>query len=251
MNAAKTRIVAGTATLAIANLASCLHAQSLSPSYDYAYNPPNNAAPTGASPHAYYQPLASRCYLGFDAGVALQQDITLRDGVGDSEKITFDPGVRLDGMLGYQFTKRWAAEIEFGIIANQVKHSYALGTDYMSVTYMEFPILVNAIYTLPLNKSKSCSLYFGAGAGGVFTQYTDEYGDQTEGDTVFAYQGQAGFRWAINRQWELGVAYKFLATAEQDVGSGVAYNGHEFVATEFKSDGTMTHSILATLTWRF
>ena len=251
MKTTKTRFFAGAITLALANSISSLHAQSPPPASAINDNPPVTGTPNGGPPHGYYAPLDGRLYLGFDAGVALLQDVTISDNFGDSEKVTFDPGVRLDMMLGYQFTENWAAEIEFGLIANQVKQSYMLGTDYMSVTYLQLPILLNGIYTLPLNKSKSCSVYFGAGVGGVFSQYTNEYGDQTPGDTAFAYQGMAGFRWAINRQWELGLGYKFLGTTESDVGSGVAYDGYTCTPTEFKSDGTMTHSILATLTYRF
>ena len=187
-------------------------------------------------------------YFGFDAGVALQQDVTISDSIGDSEKVTFDPGVRLDWMLGYQFNEHWAAEFEFGLIANRVKHSDMLGTDYFSVTYFQFPVLVNGIYTLPLNRSKSCSVYFGAGLGGVFSQFIDEYGDNTPGESAFAYQGLAGFRWAINPRWEAGLGYKFLGTAEHDVGDGWDSNGNP---TAFKADGSVTHSILATVTYRF
>jgi opacity protein-like surface antigen len=244
MKTIKNKTLIGAAALA----GTCLLPNAYAQPNAYSYDTPARTTYAGMPAGGYRSPLEGKLYLGFDAGVALQQDVTISDSIGDSEKITFDPGVRLDCMLGYQFTEHWAAELEFGLIANQVKHSYALGTDYYSVTYFQFPVLVNGIYTLPLNKSKSCSVYFGAGIGGVFSRYMDEYGDETPSESAFAYQGLAGFRWAINPQWELGLGYKFLGTAEHDVGGGWDSNGNP---TEFKSDGTMSHSILATLTFRF
>ena len=245
MKTAKTKILAGAAALALAGSASSLPAQP----YNYYYDMPNPGAQVGPAPHdAYVSPFNDKLYLGFDGGVALQQDVTLQDSIGDSEKVTFNPGARLDMMLGYKFTEHWAAEVELGFIANGVSRSYALGTDYAGVTYLQLPVLVNGIYTLPLNKSKTCLAYFGAGIGGVFSKYMDDYGDETPGDSAFAYQVQTGVKWAAGRRWEVGVAYKFLGTTGHDVGSGWDSMGNP---TEFTSDGTMTHSILATLTCRF
>lgn len=240
MKTSLNQIFTGAFCLAIAAPALRLHGQP----YDYQYYPP----PAGARPGGYATPFNGKMYLGFDAGVALQQDITITDTIGDSDKASFDPGARLDMMVGYQFTRNWAAEFEMGLIANDVSHSYVLGTDYDRVTYLQLPMLVNGIYTLPLNKSKSCSVYFGAGVGGVFSKYTNEWGGETPGDSAFAYQGLAGFKWAFRPRWEAGVAYKFLGTTGHDVGPGWDSNGNP---TEFTSDGTMTHSILATLTVKF
>jgi opacity protein-like surface antigen len=245
MRATKTKILAGTAALVLAGSASSLQAQL----YNYYYGSPNPGAQASPAPHdAYVSPFNDKLYLGFDAGVALQQDVTISDSIGDSEKITFSPGARLDMMLGWQFTKRFAAEFELGFVANKVSHSYALGTDYTDVTYLQLPMLVNGIYTLPLNKSETCLVYFGAGIGGVFSKYMDDYGDETPGDSAFAYQAQAGIKWAVGRRCDLGLAYKFLGSTGHDLGSGWDSNGDP---TAFTSDGTMSHSILATFTVRF
>lgn len=245
MNPTKIKILASTVTLALAQSAMNLHAQS----YDYRYDSPYPVAPTRPFSGPYYATtLNDKLYLGFDAGLALQQDITISDSIGDSDEVTFDPGVRLDMMLGYKFTGNWAAEVELGLIANDVSRSYALGTDFMSVTYIQFPVLVNGIYTLPLNKSKSCSAYVGAGVGGIFSKYSNEFGGETPGDSAFAFQGMVGIKYAINQRWDFGIAYKFLGTTGHDIGPGWDSNSNP---TEYKSDGTMTHSILATLTCKF
>ena len=195
----------------------------------------------------YKTPLIGKFYFGFDAGAALQQDITLSDSVGDSEKVTFDPGARMDIQLGYAFTTNWAMEMEMGIIANQVKYSYALGTDFTTVNLIELPVLLNVIYSRPLGSH--CSIYAGGGAGGVFIHYEDENYDTTPTASTFGYQGLVGFRYAFSRKWDLGVGYQILGTTGYDVGSGVAYDG--YTPTEYKSNGNLTQSILVTCSCKF
>ncbi len=245
MNATKSRILAGTATFVLANFTSCLQAE---PSLLACYEAPYSNAPVGAAPRRYdATPLSGKVYLGFDAGAAFQQDITITDSVGDSDKVAFGTGARLDCELGYNFTKNWAAELEVGLIINPVAHSYVLGTDFMSVDFTELPVMLNVIYTQPLGHHFMA--YAGGGVGGVFSEYSDEFGDTTPSDSAFAFQGMAGVKYAINERWDLGVAYKFLGTTGHDVGPGVAYDGT--TPTEYKSDGTLTHSVLVALTCKF
>jgi opacity protein-like surface antigen len=217
-----------------------LQAQPASPVNSSATNSP-------AAGPGYKAPLAGNLYVGFDLGAALQQDIALSDGVGDSEKIAFDPGARLDVQLGYCLTPNWAVELEMGFIANQVKYSYALGTDYSTVNLVELPLLLNVIYSRPLGGHFSA--YVGGGVGGVFINYQDEYGDTTPTASTFGYQGMAGFRYILSRKWEIGVGYKLLGTTGYDVDSGIAYDG--FTPTEYKSTGNLTQAILLTFTCRF
>jgi opacity protein-like surface antigen len=239
------KILTGAVALALANLGSNLPAQ---PSLPAGYDAPHSGAPARTMPGRYYvTPPSGKWYLGFDAGVALQQDITLSDSVGDSDTVTFDPGATLDCEMGYNFTSNWAAELEIGLIANPVALSSALGTDFMSVDYTELPVMVNVIYTRPLGHHFSA--YVGGGLGGVFSDYSNEFGGTTPSDSVFAFQGMAGVKYAVNERWDVGIAYKFLGTTGHDVGPGVAYDG--ITPTEYKSDGTMTHSFLLALTGKF
>jgi opacity protein-like surface antigen len=245
MKATKSKILAGVVTLALANSPSSLQAQSSLPAY---YDAPYSGTSTGTMPGRYYAtPLSGKLYLGFDAGAAWQQDITISDSVGDSDRVTFGTGARLDCEPGYNFTKNWAAELEVGLIINPVAHSYVLGTDFMSVDFTELPVMVNVIYTRPLGHHFSA--YVGGGVGGVFSDYSNEFGDTTPSDSAFAFQGMAGVKYAINERWDIGVAYKFLGTTGHDVGPGVAYDLS--TPTEYKSDGTMTHSFLVALTCKF
>jgi opacity protein-like surface antigen len=242
MKTTKRMLLTGTAIFALANSVSPLQAQQLLSYYD--------APHSGMMPGYHYQlpPPTGKVYLGFDIGAALQQDITIKDTFGESEKVNFDPGVRFDFQAGYNFTTDWAAEMELGVVVNQVKDSVVFGTDFMEVDLVELPIMVNVIYTQPLGRGFSACI--GGGIGGVFSDYSNEYGGTTKSDATLAFQGIAGLKYTINERWDTGVSYKFLGTTEHDIGSGVALFDHAS-PTEYTSGGTMTHSILIALTCRF
>ena len=245
MHAAKSSILCAAVALAMTNWPMALRAQTATST---SLNTPTFSLPGGvASSPGYAMPLSGKLYLGFDGGAALQQSITLSDSVGDSERVAFDPGARLDMQLGYNLTTNWAVELEFGLIISPVKYSYALGTDYMGVDLVEFPVLVNVIYSHPLGRH--FSVYVGGGVGGVFSHYEDEYGDTTPSGSAFGYQGMAGVKYALSKKMDLGAGYKILGTAGYNVASGVAYDG--FTPTEYKSSGNLTQSFLLTLTCKF
>jgi opacity protein-like surface antigen len=239
MKTTKIRLLAAAAALAALNWAPCISAQSPVPAYHDAlyYGPPTRS---------FLPPPTGKLYVGFDVGAAFQQDILLYDTIGDSEQVTFGTGVRLDCEMGYNFTTNWATELEIGLIDNPVKKSAILGTDFMNVDLIELPIMVNVIYTRPLGRHFSA--YLGGGVGGAFSDYSNEFGGTTEGDSTFAYQGLAGFKYTISERCDLGLTYKFLGTTQHDVGAGFDSNGNP---TEFKSDGTMTHAVLLVLNCKF
>jgi opacity protein-like surface antigen len=245
MNAIKSRILGAAVALAMVDRPMAVQAQT--PTSTSADSPTFGTPGVAASSASYATPLSGKLYFGFDCGAARQRSITLSDSAGDSERVAFDPGARLDTQLGYNFATNWAVELELGLIISPVKYSYALGTDYMGVSLVEFPVLVNVIYSRPLGRH--FSVYAGGGVGGVFSHYEDEYGDTTPSASAFGYQGMAGVKYVINQKCDLGVGYKILGTAGYNVASGVAYDG--FTPTEYKSSGNLTQSILATLTCKF
>ena len=61
-------------------------------------------------------------------------------------------------------------------------------------------------------------------------------------DYTFAYQAELGFKYSLSKYIDLGLAYKFVGTTDH---SWTDNN------TNLKTDGTMTHAIIATVTWRF
>jgi OmpA-OmpF porin, OOP family len=231
-------------TFALANGVSGLQAQCSVPAY---YDAPYYGAPPVTTPGRYYlPPPTGKVYVGFDAGPAFQQNITISDTIGDTDRATFGTGVRLDCQFGYNFTTNWAAELDTGMIICPVNNSVVLGTDFMQVDFVELPIMANVIYTRPLGRHFSA--YVGGGVGGAFSDYNNEFGGTTTSDSTFAFQGLAGLKYTIDERWDLGLTYKFLGTTQHDLGAGFDSNGNP---TEFKSDGTMTHSVLLTLTCRF
>ena len=93
--------------------------------------------------------------------------------------------------------------------------------------------------------------YVGAGVGGAATYLTAQnvplfgFGCHTSyssTDFTFAYQATAGLKYAISENIELGIAYKFTGTTDHNWSD----NG-----VTFKTDGTVTHAVLASLTWKF
>ena len=239
MKTVKMRLLTGTAALAAINWAAGLQAQSFLPDF---YAAPHYSG----SDHAYLSSTSGKVYFGFDGGAAFQQPINLYDSIGDNEKVTYGTGVRLDLEMGFNVTPNWAVELETGLIINPVKNSFVLGTDFMNVELVEVPLMANVIYTRPLGRH--FSVYLGGGLGGAFSDYENDFGGTTEGDTTFAFQGLAGLKYTFGERWDVGVTYKFLGTTKHDVGPGFDSLGNP---TEFKSDGTMTHAVLLALSCRF
>lgn len=239
MKTIKMRFLALAAALAAINQATCIQAQLVIPAY---YDSPYYGAPN----HYYMPPPTGKVYVGFDGGAAFQQNITISDTIGDTDQVTFGTGARLDCQVGYNFTTNWAVELDTGVIIVPVENSVFLGTDFMNVDFVEVPIMANVIYTRPFGRHFSA--YVGGGVGGAFSNYNNDFGGSTEGDTTFAYQGLAGLKYRFNERWDLGLTYKFLGTTQHDLGSGLDSNRN---FTEFTSNGTKTHSVLLTLTCRF
>src|SRR5712664_595211 len=85
-------------------------------------------------------------YLGFDAGVAFQQDVTIKDTGG--AKIAFDTGFRFDIAAGFPFSDSWSAEIETGMIYNSVRSigGMPLDAEMGSLDLYQVPAMLNVIY---------------------------------------------------------------------------------------------------------
>ncbi len=179
------------------------------------------------------QDVTGRWYLGLDAGLALQQDMTIQ-GPGAS-KLSFDPGFRFDLSGGVHLLQSLKAEIELGFIFNAVSSVSSEPVGSGGPDYSQVPMMVNAIYTLPLHGPVSA--YVGAGVGGVWGVLWHSIIDADD-SLAFGYQGILGVKYALSNDLDLGLSYKFLGTAEHDLGTGSV-------------DGTMSHSILAALTFKF
>jgi opacity protein-like surface antigen len=182
------------------------------------------------------QPVGKGC-AAFEAGPSLQQDVTLH--TGDNAKASFNPGFRFNLALGGYSSRGLGAEFDFGLVYNSMKPIYDPYTfESTGIDVYQIPMLINITYHLPLKGP--VSIYGGFGIGAVYEIYagrdTGLFGFNTE--LVFGYQGTFGVKYAVSPNCELGIAYRFLGTSEHDFG-------------RFKSDGTLNHSFLATLTFNF
>ena len=171
-------------------------------------------------------------YLGLDAGLALQQDITLEHA--GQTKLSFDPGVRLDLGGGVYLSQSWKAEVELGFIYNSGGETGRASGDG-GPDYYQVPVMANIIYTLPLKGRVSA--YAGAGVGGVSAVLWNHFLD-AEGSFTFGYQGILGAKYALKDNLDLGLSYKLLGTIEHDLGPATA-------------EGTLSHSFLAAFAFKF
>lgn len=168
-----------------------------------------------------------------------------------SSKCKFDPGFRVDLVGGYNISEAVALELEVGLIYNPFDVKYkAYGTFtvddlvYDSWSYSDkikdldlwqIPILLNGVYTF--QTESKLKPFLGVGVGGIFTIVDgDEWG--SDSDFTFAYQGMAGLNYELSECVDVGLAYKFLGTLD-----------HKF--DDVKTDPILSHSFLASLTWRF
>lgn len=182
-------------------------------------------------------------YLDADGGAAIQQDVNVKNGGG---KTVFDTGFRTGLALGYNFCDSLAAQLETGVIGNSINSisGTSLSAVGASAETYEIPMLADVIYKIPTRSG--FTPYFGVGAGGAATMLRSSNVPlgfpASDTDFTFACQGLAGLKYAIGKNMEVGVAYKFIATTDHSWSQG---------GVTFRTDGTMTHSMVATFTWKF
>lgn len=198
-----------------------------------------------AGSHA--ESFADKLYLDVNVGASVQQntDITFSD-LGNSGDVQFDAGFRGELAVGYNINRHFAAELESGVIWNSISSiggNNASSEGYHADIY-EIPTLVNFIYRPLHGKFQP---YIGVGAGVATTIFDSSnipfYSSNFSAtDWTFAYQGEIGFKYALCPSADLGVAYKFVGTT-----------GHDWSDSgyELKTDGTMAHTFMVSLTWKF
>ena len=218
-------------------------------------------------PGLLYAGDAGTWYMGTDAGVNLQQTTFTAFPtspaypflpVGETK---FRPGERIDLKVGYNVKSWWATELEAGYIYNGIS---SIGSEPVSgVGFTQFPIMANVIFSRLV--SRGWSVYAGAGLGGIVSQwncgikgpirgfpYPPTFGlgaTDTETDCVFGYQAIAGIKYVLSGNWDFSVGYQFLATT---AGHDWKVNNWNFPGNNtITMDSTMSHSIVAALTFTF
>jgi OOP family OmpA-OmpF porin len=186
---------------------------------------------------------SDKWYLDANAGAAIQQDVDIKNGGG---KVVFDTGFRSGLSFGYNFNDSFSAGIETGVIGNSINsiNGTSLSSVGSSANIYEIPMLANVIYKIPTKSG--FTPYFGVGLGGAATVLNSSNVPlgfpKSDTDFTFALEGSAGLKYALDKNMELGVAYEFLGTTDHSWSQG---------GVTFKTDGTMTHAIVATFTWKF
>lgn len=195
-------------------------------------------------------------YLKADAGGNVTLDTDLREFFGPvtpGTKVKFDPGVRVGLAAGYQITDWFAAEGEFGMMANRI--SSITGADRVdNATFANVPFLVNAKFQCP----GRCAItpYIGGGVGfsiavldadRITIGETSMRGTESS-DAVFAYQAFGGLRWRINDRMGLSVEYRYFAADSPKWRTDFAFNTD---TGTMRFGGTQTHAVSLAFDFRF
>ena len=190
-------------------------------------------------------------YIGAGGGVALAQSISIEDNnpfaVHTSNAIKFDTGWRADGYVGYSFCRYFSAQLDSGIVWNDLSTLGGESLSGIASAHLEqVPVLAEGLFSYPLGRFKP---YLLAGAGADFGIFHGSNFQNLGGpssynstDTTFAYEAGVGCTYALTRHLEIGADYKFLGTTDHSWTSG-GFN--------LKTGGTMEHTIEAKLIWRF
>jgi hypothetical protein len=174
-------------------------------------------------------------YLRFDGGVQRQQDLTIAGG--DGARISFERGLRFDVTAGVFESEFCALELETGLLHNSGRSTFGVPVTAtaQSLDVYQLPFMLNGVCKLPLGRH--FNIRGGLGVGYVYSLFWG--GDLDSADRTFGFQGTVGAHYSIGEILDLGVSYKFLATTEHCLGSGV------------KAGGTRSHALLAGVAFRF
>ena len=204
-----------------------------------------------------WEDLQGKVYIGFDVGVALQQDLKIKQISGldlpimvapgttlDKAAYEFDPGIRVDLNARYRLTDSLSLGLEAGFIYNNINKIEVTETSLGTTSTAEFgasdsriyqvPILADMVYRFPTHGR--LKPYVGAGLGGVVTIL--ELPSSTQNDFTFAYQGMAGISVEIDPQWDMGLGYEFLGTLDHTLG-------------DLKTDPMYTHCVFISWTYKY
>jgi len=186
---------------------------------------------------------------GIGPALAHRTDVNEFSGPISGVSVKYDPGLRISLAGGYQFCAYFSAELETGVIYNSIKS--ITGSPDTDASVGQVPLLVNAVFHIPVGSG--FVPYFGFGAGGSSSVLDIDHasingvalhGD--EADEVWAAQGFAGFRYEFSDHMGVGFAYRFLATGEPRWDT-ISVGGFGKIGFE----NARSHSFLAEFTLKF
>lgn len=184
---------------------------------------------------------SSHLYLSGDIGAAFEQAVRIKG----ADLIDFHNGLRADVALGYQAKSWFAVESASGAIWNSGDKIGGVTIDSFggSLDLYQIPIMGNVVFSTP-TYWHGFKPYIGAGVGGAaaILDFQRPLGSIRDTDFTFGYQAFAGLNYKVCEHIDLGVGYKFLQTEDHTW----AQNG-----VTLRTEGTGTHSVTASLTWKF
>jgi len=159
-------------------------------------------------------------------------------------------GVRGDVVLGYNLNQSWAAEFNTGLIWNSTGNSQPYPYNVTLDTYT-VPILVNAIYRIPLKGPLSS--YIGVGGGGALSILSYGASGYNLGSYNFAlaYQAKAGLEYRLTDNATIDLAYEFLGTTDPSWSFSQTATATGTTDYTVKEKGFFTHSVVISFTWTF
>jgi len=194
-------------------------------------------------------------YVAADAGAVVTVDTELKEFFGaplaPNSELSFDPGFRLGVRGGYGVTDWFDAEVETGLMANNIDS--VTGATENDSSLANIPLLINARFHCPA--LHRVGPYFGGGFGCSTTILSADDltigGTTLDGSTagiVFAYQAFAGLRVAINEHMGLSLEYHYFATTSSSMSADVTVGTS---SDEIKLGGTASHTATIAFDYQF
>jgi outer membrane protein OmpA-like peptidoglycan-associated protein len=132
---------------------------------------------------------------------------------------SFDTGWAVLASVGYGWNK-WRFEFEAGYRDNDGDGATFAGAPFpasvLNFDLSEVSLMANVIYDIPLTERMSLSLGAGAGADYAMMDHNFFLVPVEDEDWRFAYQGIAGLNYAIGRQTDLFVNYRYFRVADPE-----------------------------------
>jgi opacity protein-like surface antigen len=173
----------------------------------------------------------SGIYVEARGGAVFLMDSDLdASGLPDAE-LSFDPGWMAEGAIGYAHESGFRGEVAAGYRENDVDELKVSGFGSADVDgdIAATTLMVSGYYDAYIDAQKRWAFYIGGGVGAAYLDLSGDAG--SEDDTVFAYQGSAGFSFAASQNVVLSLGYIYLATTDPEFdGVDAEYRSHNAVA---------------------
>ena len=163
----------------------------------------------------YVLPATSSYSSEWDDGYTSNAEVEFASGTGIVIAVGTGEDVGLRGELEFGYRKIDYDKMKYDDEAESID----LDGDQVTLSFM-----ANGLYAFDI--SQTVRPYFGVGLGMAKHESTGRStsGENSDDDTVFAYQGMAGVGFALAEQTEVRVGYRYFATQDANFGT----DGYEF-----------------------